>query len=239
MAEPTMQQRIAEAVRRRCVGPCGLTPDEARVLAAIVTRAADRSPMPSQEVLASEIGLSRRTLSFCVSRLGRLHGFVFAQRGGRQAAVYHVGWLELEGWAEAELRCAGNGFDAQEVRNEAEKQPDARARGNSSSSSSSVSTPASSPEAYDQHLAMCTAVRRCLTKGLSPEAKDVIWGWVGRYSVAQVQAACRKMARSPGQSVGYVEAIILEDEVKAKFNDDDDQVVEFEAYRGLPPWKGA
>lgn len=136
---------IAEGVRRRCARGGGLSNDLARVLAAVVTRVADGEEMPTQDVLAAELGMTRRTFGAAVARLGRDHGFILLQRTGQAVGKYHVLWMQIAEWAALDIRCAETRSDVRSEHIGTEKGPDAHARGSSSSSSTSSPPPSAPP----------------------------------------------------------------------------------------------
>ena len=103
-----------------------------------------------------------------------------------------------------------------------------RARGNSSSSStyartfnpSAPTVPSDANEAHERHLAMLGAFRKSLV--IVPHGlKDDVWELIDVYSVAEVQAACRKARRAGGRSFDYILSILANQRAEAALPDEE------------------
>lgn len=247
---PRQWRALAARVAERCVSP-GPKPSPAGrlVLQALLARQVAGAEVPSQEVLADELGLGLKPLRGALYELAEAGVVFHAQRGSRPRQ-YEIDVERLREWLAGEdiwvisTDQNGSASGAETAGQTAISTYDngsaARARAAMPSSSSSSFPPPSSAEFAPgspeqlEHDAIIGALRRAGIR--VPYALKVeLRSWVGRWPSEDVAVAALEAAHHGAASLAYVETVLRNQRAR---EDAEAGVVRFEDYRELRPWHG-
>ena len=245
---PAQWKKLAVAVAERSV-TCGPVPGlgARSVLQAMLFRLAGGANFKTRKEAGAAVALGERALRAAFDELASL-SFTMPVRNPEDArsGVPYVNEAMVKAWVKGDYTPAGGSENS--LQNAGYFGPDSlqnagfpRVRAAMSSSSSSFSSteatqPETAEEAYAQQAAMLAALKHWQFSVSGPGAKDVVWGWVGLYTVDQVFAAAEAAWRAGSRAPAYVETVLQDKASRAMYPG---SVRNFEDYRSLRPWHGA
>lgn len=244
---PRQWKALAARVAERSLVAGSRPSLEARaVLQKLLSYAAAGAEPPSQGELGAALGLEERRLRAALYELGE-GGVVALVRRGSRPARYEIDSDRVREWVSGADLWGGfgtaSGTDSvpQTAISTYENGATPRARASwSSTSSSSLSSqfyPADSVEAA-QLDAMIAAFRQARITVSYLTAKTIA-SWVGRYDVAEVEAACQAADRYDGRKLGYVETTLVRARMQRETAMRESGVIPLEDFRDQKPWGGA